>query len=95
MLYDHAQLVQTMAEACRITNDGFLKQRTRQSIRFFEQHMQDASGMFYAAMDADSEGHEGTYYVWTKSQLQNILQDRYASFWHPSVYQIWITIIQI
>ncbi|MBK7359939.1 MAG: thioredoxin domain-containing protein [Saprospiraceae bacterium] len=80
MLYDHAQLIQALAEACRITNDGFLKQRTRQSIQFFEQYMQDASGLFYAAMDADSEGHEGTYYVWTKSQLQDILEDKYASF---------------
>lgn len=80
MLYDHAQLIQALSEACRISKDAFLKQRTRQSIQFFEQHMQDESGLFYAAMDADSEGHEGAYYVWTKAELQNILGDKYSKF---------------
>lgn len=80
MLYDHAQILQALAEACRISNDAYLRERARHSIQFFERQMQDASGLFYAAMDADSEGQEGAYYVWTKAQLQTVLDDKLASF---------------
>ncbi|HEX5625719.1 MAG TPA: thioredoxin domain-containing protein, partial [Saprospiraceae bacterium] len=80
MLYDHAQILQAMALAWPYRRSPFLKSAALRSLSFFEKEMQDDSGLFYAAMDADSEGEEGSYYVWTREELQDILGDRFKLF---------------
>ncbi|MCB0711982.1 MAG: thioredoxin domain-containing protein [Ignavibacteriae bacterium] len=76
MLYDQGQLLSLYAEAYRITGDPQLAETIRQTVGYLRRDLQDESGAFYAAEDADSEGEEGKFYVWKVSELQPLLSDR-------------------
>ena len=73
MLYDNAQLIDVYAEAYRHTNQKHYKDVVEETIEFVFRELRDAGGAFYAALDADSEGIEGKFYVWTNEQLQQVL----------------------
>jgi uncharacterized protein YyaL (SSP411 family) len=73
MLYDNAQLISLYSEAYRLNQSHIYKQVVEESIQFVERELMDKSGAFYSALDADSEGEEGKYYVWQKDELKNIL----------------------
>ncbi|MEO5929545.1 MAG: thioredoxin domain-containing protein, partial [Candidatus Kapaibacterium sp.] len=73
MLYDQGQLLAAYADAYRITGDAGLAGTIRQTIAYAERDLMDASGAFYSAEDADSEGEEGTFYVWKLAQLRDLL----------------------
>ncbi len=80
MLYDHAQLIQALSVGYKYNRSPFFRQIIEKSIHFFETAMQDTNGLFYAAMDADSEGEEGSFYVWTVEELKTILKEHYDHF---------------
>ena len=80
MLYDHAQIIQTLSIGFKYNKSQIFKRVILQSMNFFETMMQDSCGLFYAAMNADSEGDEGSYYVWTEELLREVLGDEYISF---------------
>ncbi len=74
MLYDNALLIKLYAEAYQAKpNDEYL-QVIEQSILFCKRELKDGSGLYYAALDADSEGEEGKYYVWKKSEIEQVCQ---------------------
>jgi len=73
MLYDNAQLVSLYAQAYRFEPKPAWKRVVYQTMEWLEREMLSPSGAFYSAMDADSEGVEGKYYVWTKAELQATL----------------------
>ncbi|HWR83456.1 MAG TPA: thioredoxin domain-containing protein [Candidatus Deferrimicrobium sp.] len=75
MLYDNALLVPVYVEAYQITRDEFYRTVVGQTLDFLLNEMTDATGGFYSAIDADSEGEEGRYYVWTKHEIDSILGD--------------------
>ena len=75
MLYDNAQLVSLYSEAYRVTKDPLYKSVVYETIEFIRREMTSPEGAFYSALDADSEGEEGKYYVWTKDELKKILGD--------------------
>jgi uncharacterized protein YyaL (SSP411 family) len=75
MLYDNAQLLSLYSEAFKQSRNPLYKQIIEQSYTFLMREMIDKSGAFYSALDADSEGVEGKYYVWTESELKNVLGD--------------------
>jgi len=78
MLYDNAQLLSVYAKAYqRSKNPEFLRTIDK-TITWLEREMLDKSGMFYAALDADSEGEEGKYYVWKAEELKILLGDNYS-----------------
>lgn len=73
MLYDNAQLLSLYAEAYSITNDDAYKNTVYETFDWLLREMTHDNGGFYSALDADSEGVEGLYYVWTKEELEQIL----------------------
>jgi uncharacterized protein YyaL (SSP411 family) len=73
MLYDNGQLVSLYSNAYKLTGNKNYKRIVYQTLEFIEREMMDKSGGFYSAYDADSEGEEGKYYVWTKKEILNLL----------------------
>jgi len=80
MLYDNALLIIVLCDAFQITNDKKYEQAIRKTISFVQEELLSEAGGFYAALDADSEGVEGKYYVWQKSEIENILGNDAALF---------------
>ncbi|UVS70185.1 thioredoxin domain-containing protein [Nitrososphaera viennensis] len=76
MLYDNALLAQLYAELFQITKDGQHLAVLRKTLDFVIREMTHPEGGFYSAQDADSEGEEGKFYLWTKKEIREILQDQ-------------------
>lgn len=75
MLYDNAQLISLYAAAYQKTKAPIFAKVVHQTIHFVLDELTAPEGYFYSALDADSEGVEGKYYLWTKLELQQILGD--------------------
>lgn len=73
MLYDNALLLMVYTECYQITKKPFYKQIAEQIIAFIDREMTSKEGAFYSAIDADSEGEEGKYYVWADEEVYDIL----------------------
>lgn len=73
MLYDNALLLEAYTEAYRKTENPLYEKIVRDTIGFLGREMKDYRGGFYAGIDADSEGDEGKYYLWTESEISFIL----------------------
>lgn len=85
MLYDNAQLVSLYAEAFRLTKNPLYQELVEKTLSFVMRDLSNGEGGFFSALDADSltaENHleEGAFYVWTKTELQNILQNDFNLF---------------
>lgn len=79
MLYDNAQLCQVYLDAYQATGDSLFARVAREILDYELRDMQDDQGAFHSTEDADSEGQEGKFYVWTQSEIDAILgdEDRY------------------
>ena len=80
MLYDNAQLVRVYLHAWLTTKEPIFKRVVDETISFIAREMTHPDGGFYSSLDADSEGVEGKYYLWTGDQIQEILGDDYDFF---------------
>ncbi len=80
MLYDNAQLVSLYAEAFQLTKNERYKEVVYETLDFIERELSDESGGFYSALDADTEGVEGKFYVWTYNELKKILGNEFNDF---------------
>lgn len=80
MLYDNALLVVALSEAFQVTGDERYRQCLEQTLDFIARELAHPQGGFYAALDADSEGVEGKFYVWSKAEVSRLLGDDAALF---------------
>jgi len=80
MLYDNGQLVSLYSIAYKVTGNELYKKVVYETLEFIEREMTDKSGGFYSSLDADSEGEEGKYYVWTKTEIEKLLGERSELF---------------
>ncbi len=102
MLYDNGPLLSLYAEAFAITGKPLFQRIIEETVDWVIRDMQSPEGGFYSSLDADSEGEEGRFYVWTRQEIATLLNDeeqavvrhrfgfdRAANFegkWHPHVY---------
>ena len=73
MLYDNAQLVRAYLHAWQITGDPFYRRITEETLDFVARELTHPEGSFFSSLDADSEGEEGKFYVWTLDEIQSTL----------------------
>jgi|WetSurSiteA1Bulk_404760.scaffolds.fasta_scaffold01519_4 uncharacterized protein len=76
MLYDNGQLVSLYSNAYKVTRNESCKKVVYETLEFIEREMTDESGGFYSSLDADSEGEEGKFYVWTKNEIDKLLGEK-------------------
>jgi uncharacterized protein YyaL (SSP411 family) len=86
MLYDNAQLISLYSEAFQLTKKELYKDVVYQTLSFVAREMTCRNGAFYSALDADSEGEEGKYYVWTEDELKKILGEDFN--WFADYYSV-------
>lgn len=73
MLYDNALLARAYLDAWRLTDSDDLREVVLDTLDYVSKDLTDSTGGFYSARDADSEGEEGTFYVWTLAEIDSIL----------------------
>ena len=74
MLYDNALLARLYLEAYEATGDGFYRRIAEETLDYVMRDMRSPEGGFYSAEDADSEGVEGKFYVWTPEEIEATLE---------------------
>jgi len=87
MLYDNALLAKVYTEAFLVTGRLIYKEIAEKVIDYVLRDMKSPEGGFYSAEDADSEGVEGKFYLWTRDEIISILGDKEGA-WFSSVYGV-------
>jgi hypothetical protein len=75
MLYDNALLARLYLHAYQLTDDSFYRRIVEETLDYVSREMTDPAGGFYSTQDADSEGEEGKFFLWTVAEIETILGD--------------------
>ncbi len=75
MLYDNAQIARVYLHAWQVTGSDIYRRVATETLDYLAREMLDESGGFYSAQDADSEGEEGRFFVWTPDEIRSALAD--------------------
>ncbi len=82
MLYDNAQLVRVYLHLYQITKNDIYKRTAVETLEYVRREMLHEKGGFYSSQDADSEGEEGKFFVWTPAKVEQILGEQDAKFFN-------------
>ena len=82
MLYDNALLAEIYLDAFSFTGKDYWKNIACETLDFIAGELMSEEGGFYSSLDADSEGSEGKFYIWKKSEIEKILDSDSESFCH-------------
>jgi hypothetical protein len=80
MLYDNAQLLELLALAFQRYGNPLFAQRARETVGWLKREMTTPEGAFAASLDADSEGEEGKFYVWSENEIIELLGPEAGGF---------------
>jgi uncharacterized protein len=80
MLYDNAQLLELLALAHARTGTALFRERAAETVDWVAREMTTEGGAFCASLDADSEGEEGKFYVWSRAEIEHILGKEDADY---------------
>ncbi len=83
MLYDNALLSRLYLHVYQATGDEFYRNIAEETLDYVAREMKDERGGFYSTQDADSEGHEGKFFVWSPSEIEEILGAEDAALFNP------------
>ena len=72
MLYDNTQFILLLSKYCKINKDDYLKEKLNQTIEFIKKEFLNNNNLLGSAYDADSDGEEGKYYVYTYKEIKDI-----------------------
>ncbi|NQV52045.1 MAG: thioredoxin domain-containing protein [Flavobacteriales bacterium] len=92
MLYDNGQLLSLYAAAYKTSGDPLYRDVLLETVGFLEREMLDATGAFYSALDADSEGEEGKFYVWNEEEIKTMAGEDFAliqAYYHIDRRGLW------
>lgn len=92
MLYDNAQLISLYSKAYQATKNDLYKRIALDTTEFVFRELMHTEGYFYSALDADSEGVEGKFYVWTKEELEDLFPNDLkflTHYYHIDSYGYW------
>jgi hypothetical protein len=80
MLYDNAQLLELLAVAWQHSGNDLFRVRAEETVGWLKREMTTGEGAFCASLDADSEGEEGKFYVWSEAEIVSVLGAEDAAF---------------
>ena len=93
MLYDNALLARAYLDAYRLTKNVLYRRITEETLDFLVREMRDANGGFYSTQDADSEGVEGKFYVWSLNEFQQVVgsadAEMLSHYWDVTEHGNW------
>jgi uncharacterized protein len=79
MLYDQAMMILILTEIYQLTAEDLFKKKAEETANYVLNRLKSESGMFFAALDAETNGEEGIYYQWSTSELSSLLtKEEYA-----------------
>jgi uncharacterized protein YyaL (SSP411 family) len=87
MLYDNAQLVSLYAHGYQVTKNPLYADVIQKTLAFIKRELTSPDGGFYSSLNADSEGEEGKFYVWTKGEIEKIIGPKASELFMP-YYQV-------
>ena len=92
MLYDNAQLLSLYSKAYTVYKDLNYRKIVLEIAGFLEREMKNVEGGYYAAIDSESEGEEGEYYIWQAEELKEVLKediDLFSKYYNVQTDKVW------
>ena len=80
MLYDNAQLLSLYSKAYSVFKEPSYKKMVKETFSFLEREMKSPEGGYYAAIDSETDGEEGKFYLWSEEELKTLLKQDFPLF---------------